>query len=242
MSRISVSSSNVRSIGYDEWSATLEVQFVLVVSTSITTCPTTFMPHSCRRDRKVASTTVACAIAIVAIVWGDDAMTYDRDTQTLLAQHIRELLAEVASFKEAGAEVLTETLAQWLTAHYVVAAKSAAKKASAEGIDLKTLRALSSDVVALRRGDQYAERLRIEREQLELDREQSKERREKLFWEWATKPENKSLICDRGLSAEEKAKRLRQIFGVTSSPNTEGSGGGLSANALQAIEEAAKLL
>lgn len=27
MSRISVSSSNVRSIGYDEWTSTLEVQF-----------------------------------------------------------------------------------------------------------------------------------------------------------------------------------------------------------------------
>ena len=119
------------------------------------------------------------------------------------------LSAEVAGLKKAGAEVLTDALAHWLSAHYVVAAKTAARNAGPEGIDLLTLRVLSADVVALRRGDHYTERLRIERERLELDREQSKGRVEKLFWEWAEKPENKGRICDRAC----RTRRRRRASG-----------------------------
>jgi hypothetical protein len=162
----------------------------------------------------------------------------DGEPQEFLAQHIRDLLAEVADLKEAGGEDLTDTLAHWLTAHYVAAAKTAARNGRAEGIDLKTLRALSADVVALRRGDHYAERLNIERAQLELDRDQSKERMEKLFWEWATKPENKKSICASSLTADEKVERIRQIF----HRDREEPRGGLSPEALQLIEKEAKLL
>jgi hypothetical protein len=45
------------------------------------------------------------------------------------------------------------------------------------------LRGLSADVVELRRGDHSAERLRLERERLELDRAQSTEKWEERFWE-----------------------------------------------------------
>jgi hypothetical protein len=162
----------------------------------------------------------------------------EHQTESSLPRHIRGLLAEVADLKKAGADALTDTLAHWLTAHYVVAAKAAAKNAGAEGIDVKILRALSADVVALRRGDHYAERLSIEREQLELDRELSNQRVEKLFWEWAKKPENKSKICDSGLSADEKAERIRQIF----RRDREQPRRGLSPEALHMIEKAAKLL
>ena len=138
----------------------------------------------------------------------------ERDNDGSLPEHIHELLAEVANLKKGGADALTDNLAQWLTAHYVTAAKNAARKAGKEGMDLQTLRALIADVVALRRGDHSAQRLIIEREQLDLNRELSKERMEKLFLEWAQKPENKDRICGSGLSAEEKNKRMRQIFGL----------------------------
>ena len=168
-------------------------------------------------------------------------MTRDGKTSQSLAQHIRELSAEVAGLKEAGAETLTDTLAHWLAAHYVVAAKSAAREAGASGIDLSTLRGLSADVVALRRGDHYAERLRIERAHLELDREQSKERMEMRFWEWAEKPENKGRICDRGLSAEEKTARIREIFGVTRPPEPSPAAG-LSPKGPGTMDEALHIL
>jgi hypothetical protein len=135
------------------------------------------------------------------------------ESEGFLPQHIRELLAEVADLKRAGAEALTDTLAHWLTAHYVGAAKSAVRKAGGKGMDLRTLRGLIADVVALRRGDHSAERLIIEREQLELNRDLSRERTEKLFFEWAMKPENRDRICGNGLSDNDKARRIREIFG-----------------------------
>jgi hypothetical protein len=143
------------------------------------------------------------------------------ESESSLPKHIREIVAEVASLKEAGAEALTDTLAHWLAAHYVAAAKSAVRKAGTKGLDLKTLRGLIADVVALRRGDHSAERLSVEREQLELNRQLLKDRMEKLFWEWATKPENKSRICDGGLSGDERARRIREIFGMAEPPNPQ---------------------
>ncbi len=168
--------------------------------------------------------------------------TRDGESDASLPQHIREIVAEVASLKEAGAEALTDTLAHWLTAHYVTAARRAAGNAGREGLALKTLRGLIADVVALRRGDHSAERLSVEREQLELNRQLLKERMETLFWEWAAKPENKSRICDRGLSAEEKAKHVQQIFGRGDPSDAEEPRGGLTRETLEIIEREAKLL
>jgi hypothetical protein len=173
---------------------------------------------------------------------GGTAERREGETNPLLAEHIRALSAEVAGLKEAGGESLTDTLAHWLAAHYVVAARAAEREAGGSEIELQTLRGLSADVVALRRGDHYAERLRIERERLELDRAQANDRMEALFMEWAQRPENKSRICDRGLSEDEKAKRIREIFGRSGSPDSEEPRRGLSPETLREIEKAAKLL
>jgi hypothetical protein len=166
---------------------------------------------------------------------------HEAESDSSLPKHIRELLAEVDDLKKAGAEALTDTLAHWVTAHYVAAAKSAARNAGAKGMDLKTLRSLIADVVALRRGDHSAERLNIERQQLELNREASRERMEKLFFEWAAKPENKDRICGSGLSAEEKARRLREIFGISGRQNAQEPRPTLSEETPKIIEEQAKI-
>ena len=59
---------------------------------------------------------------------------------------------------------MTDTLAQFLSAQYVVAAKAAVRQTGGVAVDLKTLQGLCNDVAALRRGDQNAEWLRLERE------------------------------------------------------------------------------
>lgn len=161
----------------------------------------------------------------------------DCDREGSLQKQIRELLLEVASLKEAGADALTDTLAHWLTAHYITAAKRIARNAGNKGMDFQTLRALIADVVALRRGDHSAQRLIIEREQLDLNRQLSKERLEKLFLEWAKQPETKDRICGRGLSLEEKNKRIREIFGLDREKPR-----GLSKETIQEIQKAANLL
>ena len=128
-----------------------------------------------------------------------------------LSQQIRELRAEVTELNDAGAESLTDTLAHWLTAHYVAAAKAAAESAGAAGIDLKILRGLSADVVALRRGDHYSMRLEIERERLEHEKAASDERKEKDFWEWTRKPEIRKKLIPQS-TRESQLRRVRQII------------------------------
>jgi len=63
-------------------------------------------------------------------------------------------------------EPLTEKLAPWLVARYFVAARALLTENGE--VDWKLLRELCNDVVALRRGDQNAEWLRLERERLRL--------------------------------------------------------------------------
>jgi len=154
-----------------------------------------------------------------------------------LARQIAEFSAEVASFQESGAAPLTDHLARWLAAHCIVAARAAARDAGPDGIALDTLRSITADVVALRRGDHYAERLRIEREQLELDRQRTGERLEKYALEWARKPENKRKFCGPELSMEERVARMRKIFGLAPTPKL-----GLSEETLRILEKELKLL
>lgn len=164
---------------------------------------------------------------------------------------LADMAAEVKELTEAAAEPVTETLARWLALQYVAAARVAAAEADDAGLDLPTLRSLTADVVALRRGDHNAGRLRIEREQLDLAREQTKERLEKLFWEWSQKPENKDRICQLDMSQEERAERIRQIFGLARAPAREADGNGaaprpsskgLTPEGLQTVEEAFHIL
>ena len=73
---------------------------------------------------------------------------------------------EAAELREKGGD-LTEHLALRLTARYLAASRKLAD--GEDGPDLSLLRQLCSDVVALRRGDHQAERLRIERERMRME-------------------------------------------------------------------------
>jgi len=88
--------------------------------------------------------------------------------QQAALEQVRQVSADAAELAQAGEGALTDTLAQFLSAQYVVAAKAAVRRAAGAAVDLKTLQVLCNDVVALRRGDQHAEWLRLEREKLAL--------------------------------------------------------------------------
>jgi len=76
----------------------------------------------------------------------------------------RQLAAEAGELLAAGGS-LADKLAVWVTARYVVAARNLGN-GNPGAIDFATLRALCSDLVALRRGDHSAARLEIERQRL----------------------------------------------------------------------------
>ncbi len=121
--------------------------------------------------------------------------------------------ADADELNQASKVRLTDLLTQRLAAYYVIAAK-ALSQSNAEGeIDLKLLRELCGDIVALRKGDHSAERLNLERERLEFERDQFRELREEDFWEWAR--EHRDEICQGYKTPEERIDRVRKIlFGV----------------------------
>ncbi|MEO6741977.1 MAG: hypothetical protein ABIP20_17165 [Chthoniobacteraceae bacterium] len=73
---------------------------------------------------------------------------------------------EAAELRQKGGD-LTEHLALRLTARYLAASRKLNE--GEDGPDLSLLRQFCSDVVALRRGDHQAERLRIERERMTME-------------------------------------------------------------------------
>jgi hypothetical protein len=97
-------------------------------------------------------------------------------SQQAVLEQVRQMSADVAELEQAGEGALTNKLAQFLSAQYVVAAKDAVQKAAGGAVDLKTLQMLCGDLVALRRGDQNAEWLRIEREKLDEARKSAQQK------------------------------------------------------------------
>ena len=127
----------------------------------------------------------------------------------------RQLAAESGELQPAGAPPLTDQMAVWLTARYLLAVRKLAEKNNGGEPDLKVLREFCHDVVALRRGDHSAARLKIEQERLARDREQTEEEVVEHFKRWAMNPEVRDWICANTLSEEEKVRRLREIFGLS---------------------------
>jgi hypothetical protein len=150
------------------------------------------------------------------------------------ALEIAQRLGEDATeWSAEGRSPLAETLAFWVAARYAVATRRVAETGGREGWRL--LREMCGDIVELRKGDHSAERLRIDRERLELEKAKSEEHiRQKL-------PELVKKFGTNGgsLTEEERAQRIREIF---KRPRDGERNGGLSPETLAKIETAAKLL
>jgi hypothetical protein len=84
---------------------------------------------------------------------------------------VRELQAETAALEADCGGALSDVLAAFLSAQYALAVQAAVQSAGAEGLELGTLRAFTSDVTALRRGDHSAARLELERESRSIERQ-----------------------------------------------------------------------
>ena len=72
-----------------------------------------------------------------------------------------------------------------------------------------------SQMTLLCQADRAADWVQIQREQLELQRENSRSARERQFKEWAKKDENRAAFgIQREITEEEKQQRIRQIMGL----------------------------
>src|SRR5438105_1731150 len=124
-----------------------------------------------------------------------------------IAERLRE---DATEWNAQGRTALTDTLAFWLVARYALATRRVAETGGREGWRL--LREMCGDIVELRKGDHTAERLQIERERLELEKEKTEKRMREKIEEILKEPETKQRLCGEGLSAEERARRIREIF------------------------------
>ena len=130
----------------------------------------------------------------------------------------RQLAADTGELQLAGGQPLTDQMAVWLTARYLMAIRKLAEKNNDDEPDLKVLREFCHDVVALRRGDHSAARLKIEQERLERNHEETEAEAVEHFKRWANNLKVREAIFGKCLNPEEREARMREIFGRPPKP------------------------
>jgi hypothetical protein len=133
----------------------------------------------------------------------------DWEAQQFALAETQRLVSEGMELDKVGDKVLADKLAAWLLGRYAVATRRLIENEN-DPAAWKLLREVCHDLVALRRGDHFAEWLRIDREKLELHR-QRQEREEKAA---TSEAEAESRPAAPALSEDEKERRWRQIFGM----------------------------
>jgi hypothetical protein len=126
----------------------------------------------------------------------------------------RQLGRDVGELQPPGSPPLADQMAVWLAARCLMAVQKLAGKSGDGGMELKVLRELLRDVVAVRRGDHSGARLKMEQERLERAREKTAEEVIARFQRWLKNPEVRDLVCQNYVSPEERARRLREIYGL----------------------------
>ncbi len=120
------------------------------------------------------------------------------------------LSEEAATWESEGRAPLADTLAHWVAGRYALATR---EMTTADGSDAwESLRGFCRDLVELRKGDHSAQRLRLERERLQWERERDQQRLDEQFWEWAAQPENRDRICRGYKTPGAQAQILRKLF------------------------------
>ncbi|MDR3404929.1 MAG: hypothetical protein P4L99_20665 [Chthoniobacter sp.] len=145
-----------------------------------------------------------------------------------LARHLYEGTDELSAVQK-DPRRLSEVLALWTASRYTVSTREIADTKGREG--WQRLREMCTDVIKLRRIDQHAERLELQRgrlalqeKQFEFTREQATKKEAREDWAawsdekriaWAREPENFDRIRPAdNLTSEERSRRVRAILGL----------------------------
>ena len=143
----------------------------------------------------------------------NDPASEKQTPQQALLQGVRLLTSEVGELRRESPGLITDELAHWLAANYVLSAKEIAAESNGAPMGLKTLGALSAPLVALRNGDHSAAWLNLRRDRLEFDRWKDRRKILELFKEWSGNEKVKETLASDE-SYEEQIKALgNEIFG-----------------------------
>jgi hypothetical protein len=126
----------------------------------------------------------------------------------------RELAADAGEITKATDGKLTDHLATVLAVRYASALAGWDGEVTEElRKELRALHGVCQDVVELRRGDHSGARLQMEQERLGREREKTEEEVIAHFQRWLKNPDVHDAVCQNWKSPEERARRIREIFG-----------------------------
>jgi hypothetical protein len=126
------------------------------------------------------------------------------------------MVAEAQALQQAAGGSVTDAVAGWLAPQYLLAARE--QLTAAEGnARFEVLRTFLQDWSLLRRGDQTAARLQLDRETLDWQRANSRWQKEQEFREWIQRPEIREEYFPKpsgGLSPEiiDKIEKELHLF------------------------------
>ncbi len=93
-------------------------------------------------------------------------------------------LADAPAADSCSTSNLTQKLVQWLALRFAASAHTLVPADDEPETDLRCLRQIAADIVALRRGDLYSRRVALEEKRLALRTAKTQELREEEFWQW----------------------------------------------------------
>ncbi len=106
---------------------------------------------------------------------------------------------------------MTEKLAEFVAIRFAALAHTLAPADGDPQAELHILQELASAIVALRRGDLNAERVRLEQQHLAILKTKSDQHLEALFWEWTKRPDiHKKLFPNK--SRDEIRREAERIL------------------------------
>jgi hypothetical protein len=92
---------------------------------------------------------------------------------------------------------ISSSLSRWIAMRFAAAAHAFVPSDDDPLSEMRHLNELCASVTALRRGDLSAEHLLLEQKRLALLESASSEEREKLFWQWAKRPDIQEKLFPR---------------------------------------------
>jgi hypothetical protein len=129
-------------------------------------------------------------------------------------EQARELSAQAQELNNATERRLTDNLATVLAARYAKVLSGWDGKVTEEfSTQLRALRSMCLDVAELRRGDHSRERVVLEQDRLNQNRERKERELYEIFKQWASQPAVRNCLCKDWETLEQKEERLEEIFG-----------------------------
>jgi hypothetical protein len=123
---------------------------------------------------------------------------------------MQQMADDAEELQSSSTGPLSDKVSTWLLARYFLKLKQALAAGGAD--ELKLLHRFCADVVALRRGDHYSARLKLQEEKLKRQEGESEEAIMEYFYDWVKHPEVNEWIRNNTMTEEEKRRAIQAIL------------------------------